>query len=150
MTFSSASSAKSAGFSPTPIPDMNGEGVPTLIAQPFFRQLESVSFTFTMGTSGNDVGFFLEFIESGEVFNRVFLPTAVSANGNSVNGVFAQRIQASTLTVNTVNWMQTALPVGFWVEPNVSVRLRAEGGTSSDSWSGVVFMLSQPMEKKVE
>lgn len=142
------STSTSSGFSPTPLPNMAGDTNPTIIAQPFYRQLDSVAFEFQADTGpAVDRGFFLEFLESDEVFARVFLQNPIT-DGMYLRGFFGQRVNYGALTLGSDRWEQTSLPVGFWIEPNVSVRLRCENGASTDQWVNVVFMMSYP-EKEV-
>ena len=131
------------GFSPQPIQGGAGNTTPTLIAQPFYRQLDSVTFDYIANGIQADIAFFLDFIENGTVFNSVFLPQAVAAPF-TVHGVFAQRIATQVLTIGSESYMQTPLPVGIWVEPNVSVRLRAVNPDPSDTWENVIMMLGKP------
>jgi len=132
-----------SGFSPQPIQGGAGTSTPTLIAQPFYRQLDSVSFDYIANAVQTDIGFFIDFIENGPVFNSVFLQQAVNAP-HTVHGVFAQRIANQVLAIGSETFMQTALPVGIWVEPNVSVRLRAVNPDASDTWENVIMMLGKP------
>lgn len=144
----SYSTSATSGFSPTPLPNGAGDSTPTIVAQPFYRQLDSVSFEYQSEVGpGIERGFFLEFLEDGEVFARVFLESPLP-DGYTLRGFFGQRVNKASLDLGSDRWVQTALPVGFWIEPNVTVRLRAENGTALDQWSSVVFMMSYP-EKNV-
>jgi len=140
------SSSATSGFSPTPLSDLPGDSNPTLIQQPFYRQLDSVSFEYQAAVGpAIERGFFLEFLENGEVFARIFLQTVIS-DGMIMRGFFGQRVNNQSLSIGSERWEQTSLPVGFWVEPNVSVQLRAENGDATDEWMNVQLMLSHPQK----
>jgi len=142
MTGRSASSLASSGFSPTPLPNAIGTATPTLIAQPFYRELESVSFDYQNAAALPSLPL-IEFIENGQVFLWVSAHESVQA-GIVSKQVFAQRINGHAATAGSITYMQTALPVGIYVEPNVSIRIRVEAGDAADSITNIVFMLGKP------
>jgi len=131
-----------AGFTPSPIEGGNGLATPTLIAQPFFRQLESVS-TIIVNAQAGAVLPILEFIENGSVFLWVVAADVIDA-GINCRVVWAQRVNAISKRASSTQYSTAALPVGFFVEPNVSVRLRLDNGTTDDIIDTVNFMLGRP------
>jgi len=145
MPFSRPSTS---GFSPTPLPSVPGNQMPTLHPQPFYRQLDAVKFNYNAGVGpAIDRILFLEFLENNTVFANIFLAVAVS-DGMEVRAQLAQRISDTAVASGNIYYCRTSLPVGFWVEPNVTVRLRADGGDVLDGWDQVVIMLGPP-EKEV-
>lgn len=138
--------SNTTGFSPTPLPNAGGTSEPTLIAQPYYRQLDSIKFDY-VAFVGPAVtrGFFIDFRENNRTFATVFAPQTIS-DGETAHVQFAQRIASQVLTIGTDVHIQTALPVGFWIEPNVSVRLRAVNGDVADEWQNVEFVLGPPQK----
>jgi len=140
-------SSATSGLSALPLFANAGNETPTIIAQPFYRQLDSIAWTFqaAIGPAVDRI-FFLEFLESGSVFNSVFIAQAYG-DGSLVHGTMAQRIATQSVNVGSEFWTQTSLPVAYWVEPNVEVRLRCLNGDATDLWSDVVAMMSAPQKE---
>lgn len=139
--------SNTTGFSPTPLPNSGGTAEPTLIAQPYYRQLDSIRFDYVAFIGpATSRGFFVDFRENNRTFASIFAPVTI-IDGETAHVQFAQRIAPQSLTIGDDVHIQTALPVGFWIEPNVSVRLRAVNGDASDEWQNVEFVLGPPTKE---
>lgn len=130
------------GFSPTPLPATTGAATPTLVAQPFYRELQSVSFTHRNNGATNTLPI-VEFMLGVDVFLAIACDQAVDP-GIVAKCVFAQRVNGHSASGGSLKYSTTSLPAGIYVEPNVTVRIRIEAGAAGDTIEDIVMMLAEP------